>query len=478
MEDSVKACGHCIAATPNSRTNSELQFSWPLDAPFAIVHVDLWQPGNTKSRSGHRYLLTCMCDMTQFVVTCPVKTTHAHELARVFMQDVLLRLGFCGMVVVDDGNTFKGTFADMCTKLNIQFHSLSKGNHKALSVERFHRYLNKAVAIAANDRGTNTVFVEAAAVAAYAWNSSPIDGTGIVRSIPAIEREFKFPCDFEFGDDLVVTNNPADSVARYLRFTASNAALAQAMTRILLEERRIQLAERANEKRSPVTFEIGDIVTTRVQVTSKSDASRVEKLTYRNRGPFTIVAANGRGSYTVRELNKPNGATRQYPTEALHLLPPCIKAFEPLDTPDLRFLNHEHAPLLHPLKHALNIDYYSERWPSSDTSTFKGNSSSLPPTPPPPSPSSNPAAAQQLFRKITESRDKLFFISFTPPAAMRPQWFLVTVDLEGQCSPSTYSGARHHRTILHNILRKTPIRHTIKRSSVPLVDRMARIPQR
>ncbi|MGH7955254.1 MAG: hypothetical protein ACREOZ_04765, partial [Gloeomargaritales cyanobacterium] len=131
------------------------------------------------------------------------------------------------MVVVDDGNTFKSVFADMCMKLNIRFHPLSKGNHKALSVERFHRYLNKAVTIAANDRGTNTIFIEAAAVAAYAWNSSPIDGTGIIRSIPAIGREIKFPCDFEFGEDLAVTDNPADSVARYLRLNASNTALAR-----------------------------------------------------------------------------------------------------------------------------------------------------------------------------------------------------------------------------------------------------------
>ncbi|MGH7954383.1 MAG: hypothetical protein ACREOZ_00320 [Gloeomargaritales cyanobacterium] len=311
--------GHCIAATPNNRKSSELQFSWPLDSPFAIVHVDLWQPGHTTSRSGHRYILTCMCDMTQFVLTCPVKTTHSHELARVFMQDVLLRIGFCGMVVVDDGSTFKSTFSDMCKKLNIRFHPLSKVNHKALSVERFHRYLNKAVAIAANDRGTNAIFVEAAAVAAYAWNSSPIDGTGIVRSIPAVGREFKFPCDFQFGDDIVVTDNPADSVARYHRFTASNTNLAREMTKILLEERRTQLAERVNEKKSPVTFKIGDTVTTRVQITSSSASNRVEKLTYRNRGPFTIVATNGKGSYTVRETDKSDGATRQYPTEALHL---------------------------------------------------------------------------------------------------------------------------------------------------------------
>ncbi|MGH7955253.1 MAG: hypothetical protein ACREOZ_04760 [Gloeomargaritales cyanobacterium] len=200
------------------------------------------------------------------------------------------------------------------------------------------------------------------------------------------------------------------------------------MTKILLEERRTQLAEKINEKRSPVTFEIGDTVTTRVQVTSNSDANKVEKLTHRNRGPFTIVAVNENGSYTVRLTNNPKAATRQYPTEALHLLPPCIKAFEPLDTPDLRFLNHEHAPLLHPLKHTLDIDFYGERW-QDVTSKRTHTSLSTTPSRPVSKSSSNPVAAQHLFRQITASRDKLFFISFTFPGVLRPQWFLVTVDI-------------------------------------------------
>lgn len=49
----------------------------------------------------------------------------------------------------------------------------------SVGVEHFHRFLNKAVAIAANHRGTNPVFVVASHTDAYAWN------TGLTLQNPA-----------------------------------------------------------------------------------------------------------------------------------------------------------------------------------------------------------------------------------------------------------------------------------------------------
>jgi hypothetical protein len=136
-----------------------------------------------------------MCDLTQFVVSFPVQTTHAHDLARFLFQEILLKVGMCGLIVVDASSTFCGIFAGACQLLGIRLHRASCGNHKAVSVERFFRYLNKAVTIASSDRGKPLVWVEGAMIATYAWNCSPIDGTNVVRSIPAMGREFKFPFD-------------------------------------------------------------------------------------------------------------------------------------------------------------------------------------------------------------------------------------------------------------------------------------------
>ena len=111
-----------------------------------------------------------MCDLTQFDVSVPVTDIHAHVLARLLFHGILLKVGMCGLIVVDAGSTFCGVFAEVCALLGIRLHPASCGNYKAVSVERFFRYLYKAVTIASSDRGTHLVWVQASMIATYAWN--------------------------------------------------------------------------------------------------------------------------------------------------------------------------------------------------------------------------------------------------------------------------------------------------------------------
>ena len=107
-------------------------------------------------------------EIESFVVSVPAHDIHAHELARLLFQAILLKVGVCGLIVVNAGSTFCGVFASACELLGIRLHAASRGNHKAVSVERFFRYLNKAVTIASSDSGTHQVLVEAAMIATYA----------------------------------------------------------------------------------------------------------------------------------------------------------------------------------------------------------------------------------------------------------------------------------------------------------------------
>jgi hypothetical protein len=154
VEEMVAACLHCALANSRKQAKSELMFGWPLDSPFCNVHVDLWSAGDVAGDGNKEYQLNSMCDMTQFVISTPAIGIAAHELSTVFMQEVLLKVGFCVMVAVDDGNNFKVLFKEMCDILKLRFHVIAKGNHQALCVERFHVFLNKSVTIAVNDRNS------------------------------------------------------------------------------------------------------------------------------------------------------------------------------------------------------------------------------------------------------------------------------------------------------------------------------------
>ena len=56
----------------------------------------------------------------------------------------------------------------MFKALNTNYDILAKRNHKGLLVEKFHRFFNKAITIAAEDRGTNDILVATSVSAGYA----------------------------------------------------------------------------------------------------------------------------------------------------------------------------------------------------------------------------------------------------------------------------------------------------------------------
>ena len=72
-----------------------------------------------------------------------------------------------------------------CKALNINYDILAKRNHKGLSVEYFHRFLNKVKTIAMEDRKSYDAFLSTGIAAGYVWNSALIDGTEILRSTVA-----------------------------------------------------------------------------------------------------------------------------------------------------------------------------------------------------------------------------------------------------------------------------------------------------
>ena len=166
-------------------------------------------------------LMNAMCDMIQFIVAVPDPNEGYGTLESYFMQYVLMRIGLCHMIVLDDGSPFKGAFI-MCDALNLNHDVHAKHNHKGLIVDYFHRFLNNSVIIAAEDRGTNDIFVPTGIASGYAWNSVPIDGTDILCSISVIGREFHFPIDINLSALLKLAYNSGQTALDYLKLTDSS----------------------------------------------------------------------------------------------------------------------------------------------------------------------------------------------------------------------------------------------------------------
>ena len=198
--------------------------------------------------------------MCQFVVVVPVPDETYATLADYFVQHVLMKCGMCYLIVLYNSTPFKGAFVAMCQSLNLNYEILAKRNHKRLSVEYFHPFLNKSVIIAAENCGTTDIFVPTGIAAGYTWNSAPIDGIDILRSIPDISRELHFPLDINLNAVSKLIQNNAQAVLDYLKLTDANRHFFSSIPKLFIEDRRTAHTERINSSRNLAVLQAGDIV--------------------------------------------------------------------------------------------------------------------------------------------------------------------------------------------------------------------------
>ena len=111
--------------------------------------------------------MNSMCYISQFIISSPAIDIIALHLGQLFMAVVIFAFDMCLVVGIDDGSSFKGVFITMYTKLVIIYWCLSRGNHSANYIERYHLFFNKTQAITGNDRRTHEVYVQNAKISQY-----------------------------------------------------------------------------------------------------------------------------------------------------------------------------------------------------------------------------------------------------------------------------------------------------------------------
>jgi hypothetical protein len=87
-------------------------------------------------------------------------------------------------------------------------------------VEQVNRYLMKGLKVMTNERNSVRVALEAIFLLLYAWNSCPIPGTDISRSLVAAGPEFTFPIDYSTNKHWELTSS-STSVESYSRDLAT-----------------------------------------------------------------------------------------------------------------------------------------------------------------------------------------------------------------------------------------------------------------
>jgi hypothetical protein len=240
------ACPGCALANPTKSKSSELVYNFPIEAPFLVLFVDAYSAGKHSSFDGFEVYLVACCGMTGFASMEPIPHANSKNFASAIMR-IQLRYGFCHTIVLDKDSKFSSVCREALDLLHINCHILSGDNHNPMIVERVNRYLTKGLKIMTNERDSVRVALEAILLLLYAWNSCPIPGTDISRSLVAVGREFAFPIDYSTNKHWELTSSPS-SVESYSRDLATCLSALREVAHLLVQEQQAYHRELTNSR--------------------------------------------------------------------------------------------------------------------------------------------------------------------------------------------------------------------------------------
>ena len=474
-KDMCAKCPACALANKTTRRASELVYGFPVTAPFSVLHADGFHAGKIANYEGDDMYLVVVCGMTSFGVMESVHKSDAKGFAAALMR-VLLRFGLCHTLVIDKASSFFGVFRQVVDLLNLNCHVISGENHDAMLCERLNRYLVKSLKVMTNERQSVRIAAEAILLALYAWNSAPIPGTDLPRSLIVLGRVFQFPIDFSTSKHLELTSTPA-TVVTYAKDQATLLAASRAIASVLLEEHRSWHRELINASRpDPTKFEIGDVVFARRAVKSVASKGRVGKLMHPMTGPWKVVEKLDGSSYRLEHYLQPDRFEKKH-ASMMSPYPLELVPFQPVDGPDHRFstmnrpitkspyvdaglngyqpyqpyklpanlaIHHSHDDFYWPSLSELNDDLGDYPWQPGEQDLARRLEDTVdvepvlytgpPPSPPLPRQLPQIPPIASLTTAILRSKDRLFFIAFGFGDRPGREWRLVRIALDDSIS--------------------------------------------
>ena len=492
-----KACPGCSLSNITKNRCADLVYSFPIDAPMRVLFVDIYAAGSEFNFEGTKHYLIAADGMTSFAICEDTPEQNSKVFAGALMK-IWLRFGFSHTIVVDKDSKFLGEFAKTAALLKINIHVLSGGNHDPMIVERICRYLNSCLTVFCNERGNNRVALEGILMSLYAWNSAPVVGTDISRSLLVTGREFNFPIDFSSEQHQILTSSPL-KVSSFATEQARLLKCGQEIAKVLIHAHRAWHREYINQNRpDPRQYAVGDKVFAKRAVKSIKKRGLVGKLMDSYTGPWQICVKGKGSSYQLEHMDSKKPGKRHaahlspYPDELLPFLPvdgpdnqygqihtpikkdpymnAGLKGFEPIQPhkasshpaipsaddqikfPSLAELNAECFEWLEGEEETVFADHSLCADIEVFTTTQSQSAAAADPIPPaldPPPPIQAPPAPYvpdigPLTASILASTDRLFFISHRVPGSAMTEWALVRVDLQRsiQAHPSALQDGR------------------------------------
>lgn len=270
----VLNCQRCRLNKQTKNVKERLTLTETPETSFEIVSIDTVGP--LRLSNYQRYILTIQCELTKYVVACPMEAKDAKTVAKTLVEHFILKYGHFKILKSDRGTEFTNQLmAEVCQLLDIRQIFSTPYHHETLgSIERNHRVLNEFLLNYCKDDQWDTWIP----YFTFAYNTTPHVDTGYT------------PYELIFGklpylpNDIRTNENKFYNVNDYIFELREKLKFSLQKAKHYLEKSKNSRIQK-NAYINPIKLEIGDLVLV------KSMNRRKYQAPYH--GPYRVTAREG-----------------------------------------------------------------------------------------------------------------------------------------------------------------------------------------
>lgn len=251
----VKNCDICEKNKVSRHTKNPMQITSTASRPFEKVYIDLVGEISPNSAEGHKYIFTCICDLTKFVIAVPIMDSTAKTIADVFVKHVVLRFGPPRYLVSDNATYFSAeTVAQVTRLLKIKKIFSTPYHPQSNLVERYHKSLNAFIRSYVENEYTQWhTFID---YACYSHNTCHNTATGYS------PFELLYAYEPSIPSEIFKRDVPTYNYDNYVNEVRSKLKVYHELAKANIEKRKFDNKKNYDKSRNktPLNLKINDLV--------------------------------------------------------------------------------------------------------------------------------------------------------------------------------------------------------------------------
>jgi hypothetical protein len=175
----IAACHPCQRRKVDKQNSTGKRRTVLQKRPFETVSIDLVGPF-PETAEGYTYVLTMVCHFTRYPIAVPIVSKEAKVVARALKKHLFTEYPFWPTKILSDrGTEFVNHIIDLLYKqLGVKQKITTHDNAQANQVERFHRYMNAAIACFIQQKERQHLWEEYLDCAVYVYRCMTNNSTG------------------------------------------------------------------------------------------------------------------------------------------------------------------------------------------------------------------------------------------------------------------------------------------------------------